>query len=606
MPDLKQLIREVHRRSLWQVLGIYVVGGWIVLQAADTLAGALNLPDWAPSLALFLLIIGLPIVLATAFVQEGMSRGHTPPDASGAGGDPESADGGPAATSPPPRQLFTWRNVGIAGVVSFAAWGLVSAAWLGLGMGEGEPDRRSIAILPFANLSGDGAAYFANGIHEDVLLHVARIADLKVISRTSVMEYRGPDRNIREIADELGVATILEGSVQQDTQTNRVRVTAQLIDAVTDQHLWADQYDRQLADVFEIQSAIAFEIAEALRATLTTDEERRIEAEPTRNPAAYDLVLRGRELYATGAAENDMALELFRQAARIDPGYAEAHAWLSSAYRQRVQIGGYDRRIWRDSAEAAARLAVSLDPQSAVAQWALGSATSGEEARQALQRAVELNPNWRTPLINLSADDWFNGRCAEGIVWAEKAREVDPLDPWPASHMSDHNVCLGRLEHADRWIEETRRLSPDWYFLSLSEAWVRLAQGRYGDLAADADQFLSRDGDDAFGLWYAGEAALYLGELEEAEARWTRLLELSPMWSFAAGAARLRASLVYVRRELGQPERTDALIEEGVRWAEEEVEAGRGPDYPYSLAMLHAVAGRSEESLGWLTIPWDH
>jgi tetratricopeptide (TPR) repeat protein len=167
--------------------------------------------------------------------------------------------------------------------------------------------------------------------------------------------------------------------------------------------------------------------------------------------------------------------------------------------------------------------------------------------------------------------------------------------------MSDHNVCLGRLEHADRWIEETRRLSPDWYFLSLSEAWVRLAQGRYGDLAADADQFLSRDGDDAFGLWYAGEAALYLGELEEAEARWTRLLELSPMWSFAAGAARLRASLVYVRRELGQPERTDALIEEGVRWAEEEVEAGRGPDYPYSLAMLHAVAGRSEESLGWLT-----
>ncbi len=211
MTRLRQLIRVIHRLSLWQVLIIYLVGSWLVLQVVDTLAGALNLPDWAPPFALFLLIIGLPIVLATAFIQVG-SR----PALSETAGEEATEPGGHKTGSR--HRFFTWRNAIAGGVVAFALWGVVAAGWMLLGSGaesRGQSaaaeasiiDLRSIAVLPFSNRAadeGESAVFFAEGIHDDILAQLSQIDSLTVISRTSVMQYAGTTKPMRDIAGEIG------------------------------------------------------------------------------------------------------------------------------------------------------------------------------------------------------------------------------------------------------------------------------------------------------------------------------------------------------------------------------------------------------------------
>ncbi len=234
----KNLIHEIHRRSLWQVLGIYVVGSWFVLQVVDTLAGALNLPDWAPAFALFLLIVGLPIVLATAFLQEG-PRGSKALHAKAL--DAEAV--GPKEPGAHHR-LLTWRNAILGGVGATLLWGGFAAGWFLFGRSGGAEatldvpgaevwiaefptaeartaedaaeDRPSIAVLPLANRSAlEEDAFFVDGIHDDILTHLSKIDGLKVSARTSVMQYRESPPPIRQIAEELNVATVLEGGVQR-------------------------------------------------------------------------------------------------------------------------------------------------------------------------------------------------------------------------------------------------------------------------------------------------------------------------------------------------------------------------------------------------------
>ncbi len=244
---LKRLIREIHRRSIWQVLGIYVVASWAVLSVVDTLGGALNLPDWFPAFALALLVIGLPIVLATAFVQEG-GPGR---DA----GDVEviEPDSPPRGTS----GLFTWRKTFTGGVLAFALLGFVGTGWILFGGGTlgtsntpGAPQLTTIAVLPFQNNSPDAENdYFADGVHEDILTHLSKISDLVVRPRSSVMRYQdAAARDLKQISEDLEVTAILEGSVRR--VGSRIRVTVQLVDAATDANLWAETYDRDLEDMF--------------------------------------------------------------------------------------------------------------------------------------------------------------------------------------------------------------------------------------------------------------------------------------------------------------------------------------------------------------------
>ena len=324
---LKRLIREIHRRSLWQVLGIFLLGGWVAFEVVQTLTEGLGLPEWFPAFAIVLLIIGLPIVLATAFVQEG-----------GPVRDGEDLDvAAPAAPPGGASSLFTWRNAILGGVAALALLSGVGVGWVLFGdepssVAEVE-ERPAIAILPFENMSGAPEdEYFTDGMHDEILTRLSKIAGLRVISRTSVLGYENPTRNLREIAQELGVGYIGEGTVRR-AQDN-VRITVQLIDAETDEYLWADTYDRELSPgaIFDIQSDVAQRIAEALSTELTEEEAIRVADRPTESQEAYDLYLRGRDYWARPgqqAANWEIAEGLYERAIGLDPDFALARAKLS-------------------------------------------------------------------------------------------------------------------------------------------------------------------------------------------------------------------------------------------------------------------------------------
>ena len=357
MSRLKRLIQEIHRRSLWQVLGIYLGGAWVALQGIEALVSVLGLPDWVPGVALVLLIVGLPIVLSTAFVQEGVGAGETPAEAQGTA---TPADAGGL------HLVLTWRNVILGGVLVIALAGIAAGGWVLLG---GEISRspetiRSIAVLPLENLTGDPKQeYFADGMTEAVISEFARLGALSVISRTSVMQYKDVRKPLPEIAQELGVQAIVEGSVFR--AGDRVRITLQLIDARNDLHLWAQTYERDLRDVLALQGDVARAVAEQIHLKLTPEEREALTAHRTVDPRAYDAYLRGlqlRDAMGLSGLWASRAIEEFTQAVELDPTFAEAYAALAQA-RYWLGIFAYNLSYRGEFtvAEQAAERALELD-----------------------------------------------------------------------------------------------------------------------------------------------------------------------------------------------------------------------------------------------------
>ena len=234
-----------------------------------------------------------------------------------------------------------------------------------------EVDSKSIAVLPFDNLSPDPEnEYFSLGITEDIITQLSKITELRVTSRTSAMRYQDSEKSVREIAQELQVASILEGSVRR--VGNQVRITAQLIDPKTDEHLWAETYDREIEDIFAIQSDVAEQIASSLKVELSPEDRARIERKPTENLTAYDYYLKGRDHYYSYSREdNERAIEFFNEALEVDPDYALAHGGLADAYAQRWLWYGFGEG-WLDSAIEESNKAVALDPDLAETYQAEG------------------------------------------------------------------------------------------------------------------------------------------------------------------------------------------------------------------------------------------
>ncbi len=490
-----RLIREIHRRSLWQVLGIYVVGSWLVLQVVDTLAGALNLPDWAPPLALFLLIVGLPIVLATAVIQ------GTSAPTSGTGGeaagvaspDLAAAPASAGLASEAERQLFTWRNAILGGGAAFALWGIVAAGWLAFkgapagfgGEGEGVP---SLAALPFDNLSGDPEdIYFTDGIHEEILTRLARIDGLRVISRTSVLEYRESPKNVQEIADELGVGHVLEGSVRRSG--NQIRVTAQLIDAERDHHLWAQQYDGELTaeNLFEIQGDVAGKIAAALRTELSPEEEERLETRPTDNLEAYEYYLKGLQL-----RNQDFSPEVFAElilawerAVELDPEFAEAHAALSIAYSDMwwFYLDRTPQRLQRSAESLARAREIAPDlPEGLVAEgWyyyhGLLDYTRALKAFEAAEVALPGDPE---PAYGIAAIYRRLGDMETSVDYFKRARELDPRSATLASQVGETLGLLRRFDEAMPYWNQAIALNPEFRDPVMEKMWFLLAKGDAG------------------------------------------------------------------------------------------------------------------------------
>src|SRR5438874_10416516 len=321
MMRIANFFAELKRRNVYKVVVAYIVAGWALSQGVAQVFPVFDVSNWIIRLIVLLIIIGLPIALVLAWMFEITPQGIK---------RTEIADAMPAAAR---KKKHAWIYVVVIGAA--ISIGLFFLGRYSAGNKAASPagiSNKSIAVLPFDNLSRDpDNAYFAEGVQDEILTRLAKVADLKVISRTSTQHFKSAPENLPQIAKQLGVMNILEGSVQK--ANDQVRVNVQLINALTDAHLWAETYDRKLTDIFAVESEIAKAIAESLQAKLTGLEKISIAKVPTANTEAYELYLKGRFFWnkRTGA-DLKRAIDYFNQAIAKDPNYAVAYAGLADSY----------------------------------------------------------------------------------------------------------------------------------------------------------------------------------------------------------------------------------------------------------------------------------
>jgi TolB-like protein/class 3 adenylate cyclase/Flp pilus assembly protein TadD len=389
-----------------------------------------------------------------------------------------------AAAARRKRAAFRWLSLGVVSLLAvIAVIGFFlfrytrPLATVGLPVPE-----KSIAVLPFDNLSADPEnAFFTDGVQDEILNDLARIADLKVISRTSVMQYKSVvKRNVREIASELGVAHVVEGSVQR--AANRVRVTAQLIDARTDTHLWVERYDRPLNDVFAIQSDIAKEIADQLQAKLSPNEKSAIEERPTKDLAAYDLYVRAKSLMLKGLINPGNLVEparLLDQAIARDPDFFLAYCLLAEAHSHLYSI--YDHTpTRRDLADRAVKAALNLRPEAGEAhleraRYLFRCNLDYDNARAELVIAQRSLPNNAQAFALLSDIDVFQGRWNESVRNLKKALELDPRNAFSLRKLALNYAFMRRYAEAAVAVDRAIALAPEDAGLRVYRAWFDLA-----------------------------------------------------------------------------------------------------------------------------------
>jgi serine/threonine-protein kinase len=424
-------------------------------------------------------------------------------------------------------------------------------------------ERRSriVAVLPFSNFSADPEnEYFADGITEDVIAHLSKIRSLKVISRTSVMPYKKRNQSLGEIAATLGATTLLEGSVRR--AGDRVRIVAQLIDAESDRHLWAETYDRKLVDIFDIQTDVALQIAAALKAELTRDEETRVRKEPTRDIQAYQLFLFGRQSLIKYTAERmQTAIDFFDRAVARDPSFALAYATKALAYIELAEIGAVAPEGAFASAAAAAYRALELDPDSSEAHCTVGHLRMTREldwagAEESFKRAIDLNPN------GADAYDLYGRLCAaterydDALALVARAQELDPL-----AHRLDMATTLlraGRYEQATTAARIAVDLDPSGDRARATLGWALFLGGSRNEGLAELELAVSISQGASFWLGQLGEAYGLAGQTDRARDVLRQLEErgartyVSP-YTFA-----------YVYTGLGDAERAIELLERAV------------------------------------------
>jgi serine/threonine protein kinase/Tfp pilus assembly protein PilF len=354
------------------------------------------------------------------------------------------------------------------------------------------PEVPSLAVLYFDNLASDAESeYFCSGITEDILTDLSKIKGLRVASRNAVLRYRGSPVDLARVAADLGVKSVLEGSVRRSG--DRVRITAQLINAADGFHLWAERYDRTLADVFAVQEEIAKSIADALRVTLTPSETAGLTQDRPDDVRAYDLYLRGRQRYGSYTAESlREALGLFQQAISIDSDYALAWAGVADCYGQMLQheLEGDSEEMARLGLEAARR-AISINPRLAEGHKAealvLLQLRDRDGSRAALQRALEANPRFTPALINLGVDALSDANMAEAERMTRRALEIDPQDAYATGMLAQLLWLSSRSEEALVMADRLRRLSDDPFYITTAHAFrARFHMSRGDDSAVEA------------------------------------------------------------------------------------------------------------------------
>ena len=448
----KRFFAELRRRNVYRAAVLYGMGAWLLAQIATQIFPFFNVPNSAVRFVIIALVLGFPIAMALSWIYELTPQGIV-----------RTEDVDPATQ----RQFGRKVDFVIIGVLLLVIAMLVYQR-LPFRTESGQAIlEKSIAVLPFANLSDEKAnAFFADGVQDDILTSLAKIKDLRVISRSSVMQFRDvATRNLREIAKTLGVANVLEGSVRR--QGDRVVVNVQLIDARDDKHIWANRYDRTLTDSLGLQGELAGEIADALRASLTADEKARVATKPTQNADAYVFYLRANQISQnpdTLLEDYKAAEQLYMQAIALDPDFALAHARLASVY---AGIFHYyePTDAWKTKARTEAETALRLQPNLAEAHFAFGQCIywmekDYERALEQFEIASRLSPSSGDTDRLIAAIKRRQGKWEEALEAYERVAKLDPQKPNTVRELVFTNTSMRRWPEAARWGERMRAMAP--------------------------------------------------------------------------------------------------------------------------------------------------
>jgi serine/threonine-protein kinase len=546
----RNFFTELKRRNVLRAGAFYAASTWLLVQVATQVFPFFHVAEWVVRWIVIASIIGFPFAMLFSWVYEWTPQGL----------QRESALlPNESMTHRTGKKLDRWITVILAlAVVLLLADKFVLHKDAETAAGPAVHGK-SIAVLPFANLSEDkGNAYFAEGIQDEILTRLAKVADLKVISRTSTQHFKSSPENLPEIAKQLGVAHVLEGSVQK--ASDQVRVNVQLINALTDAHLWADTYDRKLTDIFAVESDIAKTIAETLQAKLTGSEKSSIAKVPTTNPEAYELYLKGRFFWNKRTAEDlRKAIDHFNAAIAKDPDYALAYAAVAQSWLILPAYGGGSPRECIPPAEAAIRKALELDESSSEAHTARGMMLAGYQfdypaGKKEYERALQLNPN------DATAHHWFASDVlaalgdSEGeIAEMRRARDLDPLSLVINTNLG---AALLRAHHVDEAIAQLRRT-------------VAL-DGRFG-----------------YARQTLGMALELKGQIPEAIAEYQAAIALDPSPTYLS-------LLGHVYGTIGRKEEATKLLGQI-----QDISKSRYVD-PYYLAIVHLGLGDRELALSAL------
>jgi TolB-like protein/Flp pilus assembly protein TadD len=470
-PFMSGFFEELQRRKVYRVAAAYIIAAGFIIQIGSAVFPAWELPNWTLRLVVVLLLMGFPIALILAWAYDVTPQG--------------------IRVTPGSHRRRNLLMLIASGVIISAG-----AGFFLLPRASARKIDKSIAVLPFQSLSDEKEnAYFADGMQDDILTNLSKIGDLKVISRMSVMSYRGDAvRNAREIGKALGVATLLEGSVRR--VGNRVRVNVQLIDANNDEHIWAEDYDRDLTDVFAIQTDLAQKIASALQAKLSPTEKARLDNRPTQNPDAYLLFIRAHDYANRPDNLRDDSLkaeELFEQAIKLDPKFALAFAGLSTAESMLYHF-------WdpvparREKARLNADESLRLQPNLPEGHLALGFSyyygdRDYERALAEFDIAKRDLPNEAQAYMAIGAIQRRQGKWAESTANLEKAAALDPKNASMLINLASSYMAVRNFEAADKTLDRAIAVAPKSFSTLALKAY--LAAAWTGDLSVAEKQFSS-------------------------------------------------------------------------------------------------------------------
>jgi TolB-like protein/Flp pilus assembly protein TadD len=614
---------ELQRRKVYRVAAAYIIAAGFIIQIGSAVFPAWELPNWTLRLVVVFLLVGFPIALILAWAYDVTPQG--------------------IRVTPGSHRR---RNL-----LMLIATGVIVSAGAGfflLPRASARKIDKSIAVLPFQNLSDEkDNAYFADGMQDDILTNLSKIGELKVISRMSVMSYRGDGlRNAREIGKALGVATLLEGSVRRIG--NRVRVNVQLIDASNDEHIWAEDYDRDLTDVFAIQTDLAQKIASALQAKLSPTEKARLDNRPTQNPDAYLLFVQAHDYANRTDMFRDTSLkaeQLFEQATKLDPNFAAAFAGLSM-----VESWAYHSfdplPARREKARTAANEALRLQPDLPEAHLALGFSyyygdRDYERALAEFEIAKRGLPNEAQAYMAIGAIQRRQGRWVESTANLEKAAELDPKNSSVLVNLGYNYMATRNFEAADKIFDRGIEAAPESFgsralkselairwkgdlsvaekelasvppgvdpqgLVTLGRVGVLTLQRRFPEALQVIQQFreetligqITAPCPKAF---LEGTLYLYQGDKAKAQAAFERArIVAEQLVRESPEDAGRHAMLGQIFARLGQK---DAAIAEGKRAVEllpESQDAFDGPGVTAELAQIYAWTGELDQAFGLL------